>query len=145
MITLYDLTNTYFEGSGVSNANAAFGKSKEKRTDCLLVTLALVLDGSGFPKQSEIFAGNASEPATLEKMLNKLSPQAASPQPTVVLELCARERSVHAYPHRDWCPYHLNLHSSTTHQLLLTADSLYWFWRRRRYRRFHWLHLELQG
>ena len=86
VITLYDLTNTYFEGSGVSNANAAFGKSKEKRTDCPLVTLALVLDGSGFPKQSEIFAGNASEPATLEKMLNKLSPQAASPQPTVVLD-----------------------------------------------------------
>ena len=86
IITLYDLTNTYFEGSGKGNANAAFGKSKEKRTDCPLVTLALVLDGSGFPKQSEIFAGNASEPATLEKMLDKLTSQAVSPTPTVVLD-----------------------------------------------------------
>lgn len=86
IITLYDLTNTYFEGSGAGNANAAFGKSKEKRTDCPLVTLALVLDGSGFPKKSEIFAGNASEPKTLEKMLHKLAPEAATHPPTVVLD-----------------------------------------------------------
>lgn len=84
VITLYDLTNTYFEGNSSGNANAAYGKSKEKRTDCPLVTLALVLDGSGFPKRSEIFAGNVSEPGTLEKMLRKLAPEEASP--TVVLD-----------------------------------------------------------
>jgi hypothetical protein len=47
-ITLYDLTNTYFEGSAKSNKLAARGRSKEKRSDCPLVTLALVLDSSGF-------------------------------------------------------------------------------------------------
>jgi len=52
VITLYDLTNTYFEGTGKGNANAAFGRSKEKRSDCPLVTLALVLDASGFAKRS---------------------------------------------------------------------------------------------
>ncbi len=79
----------------MGNANAAFGKSKEKRTDCPLETLALVLDGSGFPKQSEIFTCNASEPATLEKMLHKLTPQAASPQITVVLDAeIATEESI---------------------------------------------------
>ncbi len=71
-ITLYDLTNTYFEGSGKFNKLAARGKSKEKRSDCPLVTLGLVLDGSGFPKKSEVFAGNVSEPATLEKMIKGL-------------------------------------------------------------------------
>ena len=60
VITLYDLTNTYFEGSGKGNANAAFGRSKEKRSDCPLVTLALVLDGSGFVKRSKIFPGKDS-------------------------------------------------------------------------------------
>ena len=60
MITLYALTNTYFEGNGKGNANAAFGRSKEKRSDCPLVTLALVLDGSGFVKRSEIFPGKDS-------------------------------------------------------------------------------------
>ena len=34
VITLYDLTNTYFEGTAQGNVNAAFGHSKEKRSDC---------------------------------------------------------------------------------------------------------------
>jgi hypothetical protein len=55
IVTLYDLTNTYFEGESRANDNAAFGRSKEKRTDCPLVTLALVLDGSGFPKKNAYF------------------------------------------------------------------------------------------
>jgi hypothetical protein len=47
-VTLYDLTNTYFEGAAAGNAKAARGRSKEKRSDCPLVTLGLVLDSSGF-------------------------------------------------------------------------------------------------
>ena len=86
VITLYDLTNTYFEGTAQSNANAALGKSKEKRSDCPLVTLALVLDASGFPKRSEIFAGNISEPKTLAQMIGKLASGYADTAPTVVLD-----------------------------------------------------------
>lgn len=77
-ITLYDLTNTYFEGSGKYNNLAARGKSKEKRTDCPLVTLGLVLDGSGFPIKSEVFAGNVSEPKRLQEMIKKLEKPLAS-------------------------------------------------------------------
>ena len=72
-ITLYDLTNTFFEGSGKYNDLAARGRSKEKRSDCPLVTLGLVLDSSGFPRCSKVFAGNASEPATLQTMVTSLS------------------------------------------------------------------------
>ncbi len=38
-IILYDLTNTFFDGSGRYNGKAHFGPSKEKRSDCPLVTL----------------------------------------------------------------------------------------------------------
>ena len=86
VITLYDLTNTYFEGNARSNANAALGKSKEKRSDCPLVTLALVLDGSGFVKRSEVFAGNVSEPQTLAEMVGNLVDAGANHTPTVVLD-----------------------------------------------------------
>jgi transposase len=86
VITLYDLTNTYFEGTATANANAAFGRSKEKRSDCPLVTLALVLDSSGFPKRSAVFAGNASEAKTLAQMLSELSDARAPHPPTVVLD-----------------------------------------------------------
>jgi len=75
-VTLFDLTNTYFEGQSKKNDNAALGRSKEKRSDCVLVSLALVLDASGFPKHSHIYQGNISEPNTLEKMLQPASKKA---------------------------------------------------------------------
>jgi transposase len=78
-ITLYDLTNTYFEGQGEGNRLGELGHSKEKRTDCPLVTLALMLDSSGFPKSSQVFAGNASEPKTLKKMINGLEKKGRNP------------------------------------------------------------------
>ncbi|MFH0785254.1 MAG: hypothetical protein V2B20_25330 [Pseudomonadota bacterium] len=71
-ITLYDLTNTYFEGQSTANAYTALGHSKEKRSDCPLVTLGLVLDSSGFPRRSKVYAGNVSEPTTLAEMLEDL-------------------------------------------------------------------------
>ncbi|MBW8831642.1 MAG: hypothetical protein JF606_19920, partial [Burkholderiales bacterium] len=71
-ITLYDLTNTYFEGVAAGVSKAKRGHSKECRSDCPLVTLAMALDGSGFPRRSRVFAGNASEPATLKDMLTGL-------------------------------------------------------------------------
>ena len=71
-ITLYDLTNTYFEGESATNPKAKRGHSKEKRSDCPLLTLGLVLDGSGFVRRSEVFAGNVSEGTTLKEMLQGL-------------------------------------------------------------------------
>ena len=76
-ITLYDLTNTYFEGEVPHNTKARRGRSKEacperrrrERTNCPLVTLGLVLDGSGFVRRSQTFAGNVSEAGTLATML----------------------------------------------------------------------------
>ena len=82
-ITLYDLTNTYFEGVAAGVSKAKRGHSKESRSDCPLVTLAMALDGSGFPRRSRVFAGNASEPATLEEMLSGLG---APPGATVVMD-----------------------------------------------------------
>src|SRR5208282_4968762 len=82
-ITLYDLTNTYFEGEACGIAKAKRGRSKEKRSDCPLVTLGLVLDVSGFPKRSRAFAGNVGEAGTLETMLAQLGAAAGT---TVVMD-----------------------------------------------------------
>jgi len=70
-IILYDLTNTYFESSRESQLKRR-GRSKDKQKGQPLVTLGLVLDECGFPKQSHIFKGNISEPKTLKKILDKL-------------------------------------------------------------------------
>jgi len=50
---LYDLTNTYFEGEVPGNPKAKHGVPKKKATDARLVTLGLVLDGSGFVRRSQ--------------------------------------------------------------------------------------------
>ena len=87
-IVLYDLTNTYFEGQCVQNPKAQFGRSKEKRSDCPLVTLGLVLDGNGFPLSSQVFPGNASEPATLALMLDGLQGKNpfAGEKPVIIMD-----------------------------------------------------------
>lgn len=76
-IILYDLTNTYFEGQMKKNNKARFGRSKEKRSDCKLLTLGLILDEQGFVKSSKLFPGNQSECQTLSEMIlsleNKIS------------------------------------------------------------------------
>ncbi len=50
------------------------------------MALALVLDGSGFVKKTDILPGNVSEPATLAKMIERLSAKDAPRAPTVVLD-----------------------------------------------------------
>jgi transposase len=106
-ITLYDLTNTYFEGQSKKNAFAAHGHSKEKRSDCPLVTLGLVLDSSGFPRRSHVYEGNVSEPQTLLEMLQALEngDTSTSLKPTVVMDAgIATEDNItwlreHQYPY----------------------------------------------
>jgi len=71
-ITLYDLTNTYFEGKAQGVEKAKRGRSKEKRSDAPIITLAIMLDSSGFVRKSEIFDGNVSEPKTFQQMLDLL-------------------------------------------------------------------------
>lgn len=106
-ITLYDLTNTYFEGQCQNNALAAHGHSKEKRSDCPLVTLGLVLDSSGFPRRSHVYEGNVNEPWTLSEMLHDLEEGGISTgqKPTVVMDAgIATEDNIiwlreHQYPY----------------------------------------------
>jgi transposase len=71
-ILLYDLTSTYFEGLCLSNAKAKRGYSRDSRPDCKQVVVGLVLDGDGFPKAHEIFAGNRSDSTTVADMLGVL-------------------------------------------------------------------------
>jgi transposase len=80
-IILYDLTNTYFEGSVRSNSKARRGRSKDKRNDCPLLTLGMVIDEQGFPKTTRILPGNVSEPETLQAFLTALRGEPSEQQP----------------------------------------------------------------
>jgi len=71
-IILYDLSNTYFEGSRYESELIGHGKSKDRRNDCESITLGLVIDEWGFVKRSEFFAGAPDEPESLREMLKQL-------------------------------------------------------------------------
>ena len=102
-LVLYDLTNTYFEGQCHRNPKAQFGRSKEKRSDCPLVTLGLVLDGDGFPLSSQIFPGNASEPATLQTMIAGLQGKQRLPDDNPVIIMDA---GIATQANIDWLKEH---------------------------------------
>ena len=68
-VILYDLTNTHLEGRACNNSKAKHGLSKQKRTDCKLITLGLIIDEYGFAKRSLVMAGNQSEPLSLIEMI----------------------------------------------------------------------------
>jgi len=87
-IILYDLTNSYFEGEKRSSQLARYGRSKEKRSDCPLVVLALVVNVEGFIKHSSIFQGNMSDSKSLCQIIDhlRLSTSTSSKRAIVVID-----------------------------------------------------------
>ena len=85
-VIFYDLTNTHMTGRPAS-ALAKFGRSKQKRNDCPLVTLALATDEGGFPRRSNVLPGNVSEPGTLLDALDSLATEdEGEDKPTVIMD-----------------------------------------------------------
>jgi transposase len=85
-IVLYDLTNTYFEGRKAHSELAQFGRSKEKRNDAKLVSMALVINAEGFVKHSKIYEGNIYEPHTLLTTIESLAQHTQRGNPVVVID-----------------------------------------------------------
>jgi transposase len=71
-ILLYDLTSTYFEGSCRQIPKARHGYSRDGRSDCRQVVIALVVTTDGLPLAYEVLAGNTSDKTTLASFLEKI-------------------------------------------------------------------------
>jgi hypothetical protein len=74
-VLLYDLTSTYFEGQMEQAPKAKYGYSRDKRSDCRQVVIAVVLSPEGFPLAYEIMPGNTSDKTTLKLFLEKIQTQ----------------------------------------------------------------------
>ena len=72
-VVLFDLTNFYFESPKFNSRKAQFGRSKEKRSDCKLLVLALCINTEGFIRYSSILAGNTADPDSLPDMIRNLT------------------------------------------------------------------------
>ncbi|MBI5418209.1 IS1634 family transposase, partial [Candidatus Poribacteria bacterium] len=86
-IILYDLTNTYFEGECAENTKVKYGgKSKEKRNDCPLIGVGLVIDEEGFPIRHKLFEGNKSDSKTIVETINELKKDIFDETPTIIVD-----------------------------------------------------------
>lgn len=70
-VLLYDLTSTYFECDVPQDETdpRRFGYSRDKRSDCVQVIVALVVTPEGLPLAYEMFPGNTADKTTLRDML----------------------------------------------------------------------------
>jgi transposase len=87
-VLLYDLTSTYFESSRPDDENdkRRYGYSRDKRSDCVQVVIALVVTPEGFPLGYEVLAGNTSDRTTLKEFLTKIETQYGKAQRIWVMD-----------------------------------------------------------
>lgn len=77
-VLLYDLTSTYFECDAPPAGHDGLrrhGYSRDKRSDCVQVVLALIVTPGGFPLAYEVMKGNTADNATLPQFLKTIEQQ----------------------------------------------------------------------
>ncbi len=76
-VLLYDLTSTYFECDPPEgdDAKRRFGHSRDRRSDCVQVVIALVVTPEGLPLAYEVLAGNTTDNTTLRDFLARIEEQ----------------------------------------------------------------------
>jgi transposase len=76
-VLLYDLTSTYFESDPPDDEadKRRHGYSRDKRSDCVQVVIALIVTPQGFPLAYEVLPGNTADKATLPDFLARIEAQ----------------------------------------------------------------------
>ena len=87
-VLLYDLTSSYFESPPPQDDEdkRRFGHSRDKRSDCVQVVIALIVTPEGFPIAYEVLPGNTSDRTTLRDMLRKIEAQYGKANRTWVMD-----------------------------------------------------------
>jgi transposase len=85
-VLLYDLTSTYFECDPPGDGMRKFGYSRDKRSDCVQVVIALIVTPDGFPLAYEVMDGNTSDKTTLREFLAKIEKQYGKAKRTWVMD-----------------------------------------------------------
>ncbi len=85
-LVLYDLTSTYFEGLAAENELAQRGYSRDHRSDCKQIVVALVLTKDGFPLAHRTFAGNTQDLKTVQTIVGEIETQFGTSQRIWVMD-----------------------------------------------------------
>jgi transposase len=76
-VLLYDLTSTYFEANPPfpEGDKRRFGYSRDRRSDCVQVVVALIVTPEGLPLAYEVLPGNTADSTTLKGFLEGIERQ----------------------------------------------------------------------
>jgi transposase len=87
-VLLYDLTSTYFESAPPDGEDdkRRYGYSRDKRSDCVQVVIALIVTPEGFPLAYEVLPGNTADCTTLRAFLRKIEVQYGKAQRIWVMD-----------------------------------------------------------
>ena len=87
-VLLYDLTSTYFESSQPDDEDdkRKYGYSRDKRSDCVQVVIALIVTPDGFPLGYEVLPGNTRDCTTLRGALQRIEAQYGKAQRVWVMD-----------------------------------------------------------
>ena len=87
-VLLYDLTSSYFESPPPfpEGDKRKFGHSRDKRSDCVQVVIALIVTPEGFPLAYEVMPGNTSDKTTLPGFLEQIEKQYGKAQRIWVMD-----------------------------------------------------------
>ena len=85
-LLLYDLTSTYFEGLAEENDLAQRGYSRDHRSDCKQIVLALIVTRDGFPLAHLTLAGNTQDLQTVETIVTTIEARFGKSQRVWVMD-----------------------------------------------------------
>jgi transposase len=85
-VLLYDLTSSYFECNPPEAGKRRFGHSRDHRSDCVQVVIALIVTPEGFPLAYEVMPGNTSDKTTLHDFLQRIEAQYGKVRRTWVMD-----------------------------------------------------------
>jgi transposase len=85
-VLLYDLTSSYFEGLVEENELAKRGYSRDHRSDCKQIVLALVVTREGFPLAHYTLVGNTKDVQTVRRIVGEIEARFGKSQRVWVMD-----------------------------------------------------------
>jgi hypothetical protein len=85
-LLLYDLTSSYFEGLAEGNDLAQRGYSRDHRSDCKQVIVALVVTREGFPVAHYTWPGNTQDLKTVQRLVGAIEARFGKSQRVWVMD-----------------------------------------------------------
>src|SRR5271155_565064 len=85
-LLLYDITSTYFEGLAEDNDLAKRGYSRDHRSDCKQIVVALIVTREGFPLAHQTFAGNTRDLKTVRLIVTAIETRFGKSQRVWVMD-----------------------------------------------------------